>query len=198
MVPSTIRTTAVRTSRRLFLVDSELLQGDMVVARAHILFLKTSKNPVGRIWEPYCHPVAPSAGIPADEEGRLYRSGGGPWTSSAAEHNNEQLKSVWQEPRPIVHGEMPTAFQSAASTADLTSLVVHWGDRGVEFINADVALALSRLPVGPGIGVSVNHRSANEGISAGTSVLFDREGAFGTASVVGLANADNPVTVGHR
>ncbi|WP_052207461.1 acyl-CoA thioesterase domain-containing protein [Sinomonas humi] len=198
MTASTMRATVVRSGRRLTLVDSEMVQGGVVVARAHVLFLALSENPEGRLWAADGHPDPPPAGVRSDEEGRVYQSHGGAWTPEPADHYNEHAKAVWQEPLTIVHGEPPTPFQCVASTSDLTSLVVHWGDRGVEYINADVSVALSRLPIGPGLGVVVNHRSAEAGISAGTALLFDRQGTLGSASVVGLANADKAVTVGRH
>ncbi|MFF2318185.1 hypothetical protein ACFVTE_18175 [Arthrobacter sp. NPDC058097] len=66
----------------------------------------------------------------------------------------------------------------------------------MEFINADVTVGLSRMPLAQGVGISISHRTADAGISTGTGVLFDRHGASGSASVVGLANARNAVRVG--
>jgi hypothetical protein len=192
MDSSTTRATVVRSGRRLTLVDSELVQGDVVVARAHVLFMAASPSPHGRLWAPDRHPTPPPAWMRSDAEGRIYQSDG-VWTSEAADHCNEHAKAVWQEPLMILRGEPTTPFQYVASASDLTSLVVHWGDRGLEYINADVSVALSRLPVGPGLGIVASHRSAEAGISAGAGLIFDRTGTLGSTSVVGLARYGHAV-----
>jgi hypothetical protein len=195
MMPTSTRANVVRTGGRLTLVDSELLQDGKAVARAHVLFVAPSDEPLGRIWTPG-GPVRPPADTaPSDEEGRSYLSGGA-WTASAAEHHNDRPKSVWQQPLTVVEGSTPTPFEVVAAASDITSLVIHWGDRGVEFINADASITLSRLPLGGGVGLSVTHRSSDSGVSTGSGVLFDRVGAFGTSSVVALANARNAVIPG--
>jgi hypothetical protein len=195
MVPSTTRAEVVRHGRRLTLVDTFMLQDDVVVARAHVLLLAESANPIGRIWETDEKPEPPAEELPHDSEGRLYRSGGD-WTAVAADHDNDGPKDVWQRHLAVVQGEIPSAFVSTAVTTDLTSLVVHWGDQGVQFINADASVALSRLPVGDGIGIAISQRTADDGISVGSGTLFDVHGPFGTASVAALANARRAVTVG--
>jgi hypothetical protein len=194
MVPSTTRAEVVRRGHRLTLVDTFMLQDDVVVARAHVLLLAESANPAGRIWVPDETPEPPAEELPHDSEGRLYRSGGD-WTAVAAEHDNDGPKDVWQRHLTVVQGERPTAFVSTAVTTDLTNLVVHWGDQGVQFINADASVAMSRLPVGDGIGIAISQRTADDGISVGSGTLFDVHGPFGTASVAALANAP---ARGHR
>jgi hypothetical protein len=196
MVPTTTRATVVRTGGRLTLVDSELLQEERVVARAHVLFLATSEEPRGQVWSPDGPVCPPTEAAPADDEGRSYFSGD-TWTASAADHHNDRPKSVWQLPLTVVEGSTPTPFEIVAAASDISSLVVHWGDRGVEFINADVSITLARLPIGGSVGISVTHRSSDAGVSVGSAVLFDRHGAFGTSSVVALANSRSAVVPGH-
>lgn len=195
MRPLTARATVVRSGGRLSLVDTELVQDDKVVARGHVTFVVESGNPAGRLWEPGPHPQPPAPDLAMDPEGRVY-STGGQWTTTAAEHHNDRAKVVWQEPITVVEGEKPSPFVAVAAASDITSLVVHWGDRGVEFINADASIALSRLPEDGKVGLAVIQRSAHDGISAGSAVLFDRSGAFGTSSVVALANASRAVEPG--
>ena len=98
----------------------------------------------------------------------------------------------------LVEDERPTPFQFIASVADLTSLVVNWGTAGVEFINADIDLVLTRLPVSMEVGLSAIDRSEADGISVGTAVVFDRDGPFGNASVVAVANPVSGVDPANR
>jgi hypothetical protein len=197
MVRTTTRTRVVRTGGRLTLVDSELIQSAMVVARAHVLFVATAAEPHGHVWTPGCAVPPPAEAVAADDEGRSYFSGDA-WTGAAADHHNDRPKTVWQQPLTVVKGSPPTPFEAVAAASDITSLAVHWGDRGVEFINADVSITLARLPLSVGLGISVSHRSSDSGVSVGSAVLFDRSGPLGTSSVVALANARNAVVPGQH
>lgn len=197
MVPTMTDVAVVRRGRRLCLVDAYLLQADQQVARAHITFVAATDEPTGRLWHSQGPIIPPDSRAQSDAEGRLYRSDDG-WTRSAAEHVNSAHKFVWQRHRTMVRGEEPTPFQSLASAADLTSLVVHWGSHGIEFINANVSMAFSRLPEGPGIGLSAIQFDSDAGISAGSATLFDERGSFGSSSVTGLANTSRAVKVEAR
>ena len=65
-------------------------------------------------------------------------------------------------------GEKPTPFQALAGTADSTSMVVNWGTEGVQYINTDISLAISRLPVSLEIGISAMSWYSHDGIAIGT------------------------------
>jgi hypothetical protein len=56
------------------------------------------------------------------------------------------------------------------------------------FINADYTLTLSRLPVGPDIGLVALTHSSHAGVATGTAALFDHTGQIGTATATTLAN----------
>ncbi|WP_369426226.1 acyl-CoA thioesterase domain-containing protein [Rhodococcus sp. T2V] len=195
METSTTTSTIVRESRRLLLVDTELIQASRVVARAHILYLAGSAaNPRGALWAPSCPPPAPPPAElrPCTGERRLYYSDGVGWTSSRTAHLNPARKQVWQLPIPVVLGEPLSAFQAAASAADLANLILSWGSAGIEYINADVTMAISRPPVGSGVGLSSIDRVARNGIAVGSAILFDANGSFGSATVSTLANFPPP------
>jgi hypothetical protein len=187
MMPSTVRTTVVRQGRRLCLIDVAFVQDDMDIARGQVTFLLPSTDPAGPLWRPAIDVAAPDESLYPDVKGRLYRSEKD-WSGDAGDHANDARKQVWQCNHPLVRGERPTPFQLAAAASDLTSLVVHWGAAGIEFINPDVTLTLSRMPRGSGIGLKAAHISSTAGISAGSAILFDEAGVFGTSSVSGLAN----------
>jgi hypothetical protein len=72
-------------------------------------------------------------------------------------------------------------------------MVMNWGSGGVEHINTDINLSLSRLPVSTEIGLAARERFAHDGIAVGTAVVFDREGPIGTSTVTALANARRAV-----
>ncbi len=54
---------------------------------------------------------------------------------------------------------------------ETTSLMTNWGTAGIGFINADLTLALSRLPEGPEIGIEADNHLSVDGISVGSTTM---------------------------
>jgi hypothetical protein len=197
--PTTVTTTVVRHGRRIGVIDAELSQEGRPVARSRALFARPSPTPAGRVWRPeHTLPAPPPDLRPTGDDPRLYYSRQQGWTTQADSHQNGSRKQVWHLPIPLVQEERPTPFQMIAGVADLTSLVVNWGTAGVQFINADIDLVLTRLPVSMEVGLSAIDRSEGDGIAVGTAVIFDREGRLGSASVVALANPVSGVDPANR
>jgi hypothetical protein len=197
--PTTVTTTVVRQGRRIGIIDAELRQGDGPVARSRALFARPSATPDGRVWRPDRTLSAPPPDLePTGADPRVFYSEEQGWTTDADAHQNGSHKQVWHLPIPLVEGERPTPFQLIAGIADLTSLVVNWGTAGVEFINADIDLVLTRLPASMEVGLSAIDRSEADGISVGTAVIFDRDGPLGSASVVAVANPVSGVDPANR
>jgi len=195
MVPTTTAARAVREGRRIVLVDVDLLQDGVAVARASATFLKPDVSPPGKVWATETHPEPPSTDLaPEGEDPHVpfFRSDGG-WSQQFADHQNHAPKTSWQTAVPVVRDERPTPFQAAASIADAASMVSHWGTDGVEFINTDIALNLARLPRGVQLGLATVQRVEQDGIAVGTVAMYDRAGTFGTVSVSALANARRTV-----
>lgn len=195
MAPCTLRSSVVREGTRLCLVDAVLEQEGRPVARAAALFLAPSEDPAGAVWSSDEVPEPPPLEIAAvSEEPRvpIFRSDAG-WSQDFAAHQNASRKETWQTALPVVAGEKVSPFQAVAAVADATSMVMNWGAAGVEYINTDITLALSRLPVSNEIGLAARERFADDGIAVGTAVVFDRQGAIGTCTVTALANARRAV-----
>jgi hypothetical protein len=196
MSPCTLRSRVVREGSRLCLVDAFLEQDGQAVARAGAIFLVPSTNPTGAVWSSGESPSPPPLEIAAvSEKPRvpIFSSDEAGWSQVFAEHQNGSRKKTWQTALPVVLGEKPSPFQSVAGIADATSMVMNWGSAGVEYINTDINLALSRLPVSMEIGLAARERFAHDGIAVGTAVVFDREGPIGTSTVTSLANARRTV-----
>ena len=186
-VPVFITATVVRHGGRVGLVDAELRQDGMTVARSRTLFVRPGSSPTGALWFPPHTAKPPPVDLqPLDNEHRIYYSDAVGWTRDPQAHRNGSRKEIWIFPLAIVEAEDPTPFQMTASGADLASLVVNWGSHGLEFINADITVALTRLPATMELGLSTIHRAEDSGISIGTAALFDREGPIGTATVTAL------------
>ena len=102
-------------------------------------------------------------------------------------------RGTWHLPASIVLGEEPTGFVAGACVADVINVVSNWGDSGLQHINTDVTLALSRVPDPGGMGLLALDRHEDHGIAVGTAALFDRYGRCGTVTTVALANTAKAV-----
>lgn len=196
MGPCVVTSSVVREGARLMLLDATLSQDGETRARASALFLKTSENPVGQVWTSADVPQPPPLELaPPSQEPQVpfFFSHTAGWTQNFADHQNGDRKATWQVSLPIVAGEPTTPFAGLAGAADSTSMLCNWGDQGVQFINTDVTLSISRAPVSQEIGLSALNWHAHDGIAIGTATVFDREGAFGTSTVTSLANARRSV-----
>lgn len=201
MVPSRIRTRVVREGRRLLLVDGEMVQTDedgeeKVVARTSAMFLKPTESPEGLVWSSDEVPqVPPLDRVPPTDTPRVpFLRSDSDWSQNFMEHANAGRKMMWQAVPPVVEGEEQSWFVSAAAVADSSSMVVNWGTQGVEFINTDITLALSRPFVGSEIGLEARDRFESAGISVGSTVLIDRTGPVGISMVTAMSNARRAVT----
>jgi hypothetical protein len=195
MSACTVRSSVVREGSRICLLDAVLEQDGRPVARAGAVFLAPSENPAGAVWSSADVPQPPPLDVAAvSEELRvpIFSSEAG-WSQNFAEHQNASRKQTWQTGLPVVAGEKTSPFQAVAGVADATSMVMNWGAAGVEYINTDITLALSRLPVSTEIGLTARERFADDGIAVGTAVVFDRQGPIGTSTVTSLANARRAV-----
>ena len=91
--------------------------------------------------------------------------------------------------RPLVAGEPLSAFTRAAMAGDMASSLTHYGPNGLQFINADYTLTLSRLPEGELIGLASQSHSTQDGIATGSALLFDEHGEIGSSISVSVAQS---------
>lgn len=191
--PLAIHAEVVRESARLMLVDVAVEQEGRTVTRASGLFLKPTETPDVGVWEPPADPLfapPPLEVAPATDEPHVpYVRSDSPWSQDFGAHQNAGRKSSWNHVVAVLPDERPSGFVAAAATADGASLTANWGAHGVEHINTDLTLTLTRLPEGLDIGLTALHRTEHDGIAAGTSVMFDRAGVCGTVQVTALANS---------
>ena len=104
------------------------------------------------------------------------------------EHQNDTRKRKWVRNIPVVAGEQSSPFCYAAMTGEQTSLVTNWGTEGIGFINTDVSITFSRMPIGGEMGIEAESHLSDDGIAAGAAVLYDEQGAFGICTTTALAN----------
>ncbi len=195
MQPIRWTTDIVRDGSRLCLIDVALLQDDRRVARAAVTFVKPSEAAPGHTWNPTVAPTPPSPDLaPESERPRIpfFRSTSD-WSQDIPTHQNADRKESWSTPIPVVVGEKPSGFQSAAAVADGASMLTNWGTAGVGYINSDVTLALTREPTGYQIGLSAIDRVESAGAMVGTVRMFDRQGTFGSVLITAISNAKRAI-----
>ncbi len=95
-------------------------------------------------------------------------------------------KYIWvRDIRPLIEGVPLTPFTRAAMAGDMASSLTHYGASGLQFINADYTLTLSRLPQGPYLGMAALTHYSHAGVATGVATLVDEIGPIGNA----VANA---------
>jgi hypothetical protein len=196
MEPVRVRTSVVRQGRRLTLVDAEVTQAGTLVSRASAVLLRKGEQPPGTVWtSPLVMPPLP-ADIDQLVENRpllVLAYGKDPQVAGPSfdltQWGHVGPKFVWvRDVKPLVDGAPMTPFTRAAMAGDVASSLTHYGTEGLQFINADYTLTLSRLPEGPDIGLAALTHSSHAGIATGTAALFDHHGQIGAATATTLAN----------
>lgn len=192
-LPTSTHTEVLRDGRRILVVQVSIRQhdaaadADVLVAQGNVVFLKQSDNPPGARWS---RPDAPIA-VPEtadDDHYTRFSDSETDWSSDMAEFQNGNRRRLWSRPIHVLPDEPLTPFQRAVIAAESTSLATNWGEGGIGFINCDLTVALSRLPVGERVGVESDSHLENTGVSVGTANLFDADGQFGTGLVTALDN----------
>lgn len=191
-----VHSSVVRDGRRLRLVDAVMTQNDATVARASALYLRRSELAVDKVWTwPVAMPPVPAEPdvVPDDLPILLHSYGRDPVAGSPGvgvtewRHNGQKFAWV-RETKTLVDDEPLSPFTRAVMAGDVTSSLTHWGVAGLQFINADYTISLSRLPKGVYIGLaSVTHYD-HEGVATGVATLFDELGPIGSGLATALAN----------
>ena len=191
--PLEVHTRVHHDRKRLRLVEAVLTQHDSPVARASALFLRRGPQPDGDVWSP---PVQMPP-LPLEQDRAhatvFMRTYG--WGSEVQNPDPDWPqapgpKYTWlHETRPLIDGEAFTAFTRAAMAGDITASLANWGTQGLQFINADYTVTLSRLPEGPHIGLAALTHYSHDGVATGSAVLVDPTGPIGSAVSVAIAHS---------
>ena len=88
----------------------------------------------------------------------------------------------------VVMAHAPSRGSNVLVWTYRSSLVTNLGTAGIGYINGDLTVALSRLPVGDYIGVQADSHWCADGVSVGSATLFDDRGPFGIGMVTAIAN----------
>ncbi|MBI5337288.1 MAG: thioesterase family protein [Mycolicibacterium rufum] len=183
---TTLVVRVIRDGRRVHSAECDVVQEGRAVARASLVQYRRSAPPPGRLWRSNTIFTEPPA--PDDSVLPFVGSDAVGWTRSPAEHQNDSRKRFFNDGIRVVADEPNSPFVRAAMVAEATSLVTNLGTAGVGYINGDLTVALSRLPVDEWIGIQADSHHAADGIAVGTATLFDRLGAFGSGMTTAIAN----------
>jgi Thioesterase-like superfamily len=190
--PIEVHTHLHHDRRRLRLVEAVLTQRGTPVARASALFLRRGPQPDGHVWSPPVQmpplPIddgtAPSLFMRTYGWGSEIQNPDPEWADTAGP------KYTWlHDMHSLIDGDSVSAFTRAAMSADITASLANWGTNGLQFINVDYTLTLSRLPEGPHIGLGSLTHYSDDGVATGSAVLVDRKGPIGTAVSVAIAHS---------
>lgn len=185
-VPTTVSTRLVRNGRRVRNSECELLQDGVPVVRATLVQYRRGQPPRGEEWL-----GARDFSLPDELDAGEYiyvGSDGVGWSGAIVDHQNAARKRSVTRAVTVVVGQPNSGFVNAAMAAEGTSLVTNLGTAGVGYINGDLTVALSRLPVDDWVGVEADSHMVADGISVGTATLFDSAGAFGSGLVTAVSN----------
>jgi hypothetical protein len=195
--PLQMRSSVVRDGRRLRLVDAVMTQNDVMVARASALFLRRSEHTtVDTVWtSPVTMPAVPAEPVMlAGDVPMVFHSfGRDPVAGSPGvgvkEWRHHGQKFAWmRETKLLVDDEPLSPFTRAVMAGDVTSSLTHWGTEGLQFINADYTVTLSRLPEGVYIGLASLTHYSHAGVAPGVATLFDETGPIGNGMATAVAN----------
>lgn len=189
--PLEVHTQVRHDRRRLRLVEAVITQAGDPVAQASALFLRRGPQPDGQIWSPPVH-MPP---LPLDEDHstlfmRTYGWGTAVQNPDPDWPQTDGPKYTWiHETRPLIDDEPLTPFTRAAMAGDITASIANWGSNGLQFINVDYTLTLSRLPDGDHIGLASLTHHSHDGIASGSAALVDAKGPIGTGVSVAIAHS---------
>jgi acyl-CoA thioesterase len=183
--PTRVDVRVVRDGRRVRSAECDVLQDGRAVARATLVQYRRSSPPPGRQWAASIPQPSPP---PPDDQMMPFVGSEAGWTRTPAAHQNDSRKTFYYGGLNVVAGEKISPFVRAAIVAEATSLVTNLGTEGIGYINGDLTVALSRLPVDDWISIQGDSHWASDGVAVGTATLFDHQGAFGSGMTTAVAN----------
>ncbi|PQM47609.1 thioesterase family protein [Mycobacterium talmoniae] len=188
--PVRVSASVTRSGSRMRAVDAAMTQHGELVARATALYLRRGRQPDGDFFTTAVSlPPVPDEPARFDDAAPMFIRAYGNDGENGFPWQHDGPRYAWvREVRDLVAGEELTPFIRAAMAVDVTSSMTNFSTAGLAFINADYTLALSRLPVGPYIGLAALTHYSDGGVATGTTSLFDTRGPIGSGLSTAIAN----------
>jgi hypothetical protein len=182
-----------RPGRRVQLVELGLFDGDVEVAAATVLRLRSEHVPIeAAVPLPGEAPDGAGAPAPATSSTTSFVDDRWPWLDTLGMDVRFVVGSLWQPGpsvawfrmrMPLVAGEEPSAAQRVLIAADSGSGVGAALDFGrYRFLNPELTVHLARRAVGEWIAVDAGTVLSEEGTGVTTTRLWDSDGVVGAAS----------------
>ncbi len=188
--PLAVETRLLRPGRKVQLVGASLRAGDVEVARATALRLRTLDLPLPEEIDSPSPPPGPETAPPSVSPGIALRdypafhNQGVEHRFVAGSFDRAGPATDWIRLRvPLVAGEETSPLARVAAAADFgngVSWVLSRTD-GWQFINPDLTVSLHRLPVGEWVCLEAVTYVEPTGIGQAESVLWDERGRLGRA-----------------
>lgn len=187
LAPLRVETETRRPGRRVQLVEARVHAGDVEVTRATGLRLHAVDLPLPEVAvdaEP--PPPPPASGRPTAVEWpyTAFHTDGMEIRTVAGDFMSPGPSTAWFRLRvPVVAGEPDSGFMRAAAAADFSNGISQvlpmdaW-----TFINPDLAVTLSRPPVGEWVCLDATSHLAGTGAGFAESALYDARGRVGRAT----------------
>jgi hypothetical protein len=189
MKETRVSTALVRAGGRVRVVDATIRVGGVDVARGTALYLRQGRAPVDDV------PVTPpwDLGVPTTSAENPFDMPFEVQWIEGREFGAPGVRQTWiREKHPLVTGHPLTPFIRAAVAADFASPLANSGSDGLEYINADLALYIARLPAGEWIGLESADRVAADGVSVAHCRMHDGRGPIGSSEVCAVLNPKMP------
>ena len=190
VVPLVVTTRLARPGRKVQLVEASLRAGDVEVARATGLRIRTTELPLPALTDIPHAPPPPEAGtgsLPPWAGAVAYRSfhrDGVEHRFVAGSFETPGPATDWIRLRvPLVAGESTPPLARAAAAADFGNGISWTLSRteGYEFINPDLTIYLHRLPADDWVCLEAVTWAQPHGVGLAESRLWDRHGPLGRA-----------------
>jgi len=185
LVPLEVRTRTLRPGRKVQWIEGSLLAGDVEVARATALRLRTDST----LDLPVPEPAPLALPRPADGTPFAIQFPGttvGFWNAMelrvvAGTFADVGEATIWfRLAVPLVAGETPSPLQRVAAAADFGNGVSAALERGKYlFINPDLSVFLHRYPVGEWVALEAQTFAEAHGVGIAESALHDERGRIG-------------------
>ncbi|MET0182240.1 MAG: acyl-CoA thioesterase domain-containing protein, partial [Caulobacterales bacterium] len=211
--PLRIDTHMARAGGRLKLAHVEMFCEDAPIARANCQFLRETENPANPTWQapawnapPPQKDHAPQSQLLWEVQAidakhrRIILQEAETANSGAAPEDQPgnppvlgplaafEARQVWaRETREMVGGFPHTPFTRIAAAADYANPLANSSRAGIDYVNSDITVYLSRLPQTEWIGFEFVHHLATKGIAVGECWLHDEHGPIGAVIASGVA-----------
>ncbi len=188
LAPLRVTTSLVKPGRKVQLLDTVVVAGEVEVAKARVLRLRVDPDrlpvgPAGSDGEP---PEPPERGAPRPpmvDRYPAFHNQGVEMQFVKGGSDGRGPAAAWFRLRvPVVLGEQPTPWQRAAAAADFANGISSELDfLTSSFVNADLTVSMHRPPVGEWVCLDAHTRYGSPGIGAAEAAMWDVQGRIGRA-----------------